>query len=74
MPQIDVAIDCGYVAMPERVESQVQGAAVMGMTLAMHSAITFENGVPQQDNYDTYQMIRSDNFPEKVNVHIVEHP
>ncbi len=74
VPQIDIAIDCGFCAMPERVESQIQGAAVQGMTLALHSAITFENGVPQQDNYDTYEMVRADNFPEKVNVHIVEHP
>ena len=74
VPRMDIAADAGFVAMPERVESQIQGAAVMGMTLAMHSAITFENGVPQQDNYDTYQMVRSDNFPEVVNVHIVPHP
>ena len=74
VPQMDIAVDAGFVAMPERVESQIQGAAVMGMTAAMYSAITFENGVPQQENYDTYQMVRADNFPEKVNVHIVPHP
>ena len=74
VPQMDIAVDAGFVAMPERVESQIQGAAVMGMTAALYSAITFENGAPQQENYDTYQMVRSDNFPEKVNVHIVPHP
>ena len=36
-------------------------------------AITFEDGAAVQENYDTYQMVRSDNFPEKVNVHIVPH-
>lgn len=74
VPQMDIAVDAGFVAMPERVESQIQGAAVMGMTAALYSAVTFENGAPQQENYDTYQMVRSDNFPEKVNVHIVPHP
>lgn len=74
VPQIDIAVDAGFVAMPERVESQMQGAAVMGMTAAMYSAVTFENGAPVQENYDTYRMVRADNFPEKVNVHIVEHP
>lgn len=73
VPRMDIAVDAGFVAMPERVESQIQGAAVMGMTAAMYSAITFENGMPQQNNYDTYQMVRSDNFPEQVNVHIVPH-
>ena len=74
VPQIDMVVDCGFAANPERIESQLQGAAVQGMTAALYSAITFEDGAVQQANYDTYQMVRSDNFPEKVNVHIVPHP
>ncbi|MEM7684873.1 MAG: molybdopterin cofactor-binding domain-containing protein, partial [Pseudomonadota bacterium] len=74
VPQIDMAIDCGFAANPERIESQLQGAAVQGMTAALYSAITYENGAVEQANYDTYEMVRSDNFPLKVNVHIVPHP
>lgn len=74
VPEMHIAADAGFVAMPERVESQMQGAAVMGMTAAMYSAITFEDGAAQQENYDTYQMVRADNFPEKVPVHIIKHP
>ena len=46
-----MAIDCGFCANPERVESQMQGAAVMGMTVALHSGITFENGAVVQSNF-----------------------
>jgi isoquinoline 1-oxidoreductase beta subunit len=74
VPQIDVCIDCGFAANPERIRSQLEGAAVMGMTLALHSAITFENGEVVQSNFSDYDMVRSDNFPQKVVVHIVEHP
>ncbi len=74
VPQIDIAIDCGFPANPERIRSQMEGAAVMGMTLALHSAITFEDGAVVQSNFHDYEMVRSDNFPEKVRVHIVEHP
>ncbi len=74
VPQIDIAVDCGFAANPERIESQIQGAAVQGMTAALYSAVTFEDGVAQQANYDTYQMVRADNFPQKVNVHVVPHP
>ena len=74
VPQIDMAIDCGFAANPERIESQLQGAAVQGMTAALHSAVTFEDGAAVEANYDTYQMVRSDNFPQKVNVHVVPHP
>ena len=74
VPQIDIAIDCGFAANPERIESQVQGAAVQGMTIALHSAITFEDGAVVQTNYNDYEMVRSDNYPVKANVHVVEHP
>jgi isoquinoline 1-oxidoreductase beta subunit len=74
VPEIHMAIDCGYAANPERIRSQMEGAAVMGMTLALYSAITFEDGAVQQSNFHDYEMVRSDNFPQKVTVHIVEHP
>ena len=69
-----VAIDCGFVANPERVRSQMQGACVFGMTAALYSAITYENGAVQQTNFNDYPMTRADNFPETVHVYLVEHP
>jgi isoquinoline 1-oxidoreductase beta subunit len=74
VPEVHTAIDCGFAANPERIRSQIEGAAVMGMTLALDSAITFENGAVQQSNYHDYDVVRCDNFPELVVTHIVEHP
>jgi isoquinoline 1-oxidoreductase beta subunit len=71
VPEAHVAIDCGFVANPERVLSQMQGACVFGMTAAMYSAINYENGAVQESNFHDYQMVRADNFPEVVHVHIV---
>ena len=31
VPRVDTAIDCGFVANPERIRSQIEGAAVMGL-------------------------------------------
>ncbi len=73
VPAIDIAIDCGFPVNPERIRSQMEGAAVMGMTLALHSGITFAEGAVEQSNFSDYEMVRSDNFPV-VTVHIVEHP
>jgi isoquinoline 1-oxidoreductase beta subunit len=70
---VHTAIDCGFTVHPERIRSQVEGAAVMGMTIAMNSAITFENGRVVQSNFHDYEVIRSDNFPE-VHTYIIEHP
>ena len=74
VPETHVAIDCGFVANPERVRSQMQGACVFGMTAAMYSGITLENGAVQQSNFHDYDMVRSSNFPQVVHTHIVEHP
>ena len=74
LPEVHVAIDCGFAANPERIRSQMEGAAVMGMTLALKSAITFEDGRVVESNFNDYDVMRSDNFPEKVVTHIVEHP
>ncbi|WP_435311989.1 molybdopterin cofactor-binding domain-containing protein [Primorskyibacter sedentarius] len=74
VPEMHMAIDCGFAANPERIESQLQGAAVMGMTTALHSGITFEDGAVVQSNFYDYDVVRSDNFPRKVVTHIVPHP
>ena len=71
VPEMHLAIDCGFAANPERIESQMEGAAVMGMTVALHSSITFENGAVVQSNYHDYDVARSGNYPRNVVTHIV---
>jgi isoquinoline 1-oxidoreductase beta subunit len=71
VPEVHVAIDCGFVANPERVRSQVQGAAVYAMTATLYSGITFQDGAVQENNFDDYPVTRADNFPEVVHTHIV---
>ncbi len=73
VPEVHMAVDCGFAANPERIQSQMQGAAVMGMTVAFNSSVTFKNGRAEQSNYDDYDVVRIDNFPEVVYTHIVPH-
>jgi isoquinoline 1-oxidoreductase beta subunit len=51
VPEVHTAIDCGFAATPERIRSQIEGAAVMGMTLALNSAVTFKDGRAEQSNF-----------------------
>jgi isoquinoline 1-oxidoreductase beta subunit len=74
VPEVHTAIDCGYCINPERVRSQIEGAAVMGLTLAMYSGVTFKEGRAVQSNFHDYPVARIDQFPKKVHTHIVEHP
>jgi isoquinoline 1-oxidoreductase beta subunit len=41
---VDMAIDCGPQVNPERIRAQMEGAAVMGLSLAFTGEITFEAG------------------------------
>jgi isoquinoline 1-oxidoreductase beta subunit len=69
--EVFTVIDCGLVINRDTVISQMQGAAVFGMSLAYFGKITAKNGAIEQGNYDDYQMLRYPDAP-KVNVEIVE--
>ena len=69
--QVDTAIDCGTFVNPERIQSQIEGAAIMGLTIAKYGEITFKNGRVQQGNFDNFPVIRMDEAPLVTNVHIV---
>ena len=74
IPEVHSAVDCGYCINPERVASQMEGAAVMGMTVAVLSDINYENGAVTNSNFNDYPVARMDSYPQKVHTHIVEHP
>ncbi|MBV8738632.1 MAG: xanthine dehydrogenase family protein molybdopterin-binding subunit [Alphaproteobacteria bacterium] len=71
VPRVDTAIDCGFAANPERIRSQIEGAAVMGLAIAKYGEITFKNGRAQQNNFDGFQVARIDESPVITHVHII---
>jgi isoquinoline 1-oxidoreductase beta subunit len=71
VPRIDVAVDCGAVVNPERIESQVEGAAVMGMGVAMFNEISFKNGRVEQGNLNEFDLARISTSPVEIRVHIM---
>jgi isoquinoline 1-oxidoreductase subunit beta len=73
IPRVDTAVDCGFPVNPERIRSQMEGAAVMGTSLALFGEVSFKNGRAEQSNYDTYEVARIDNSPLDVRTHIVPH-
>ena len=71
VPRVDTAIDCGFAANPERIYSQIEGAAVMGLSLARYGEISFKNGRVEQSNFDGYQVVRIEESPPITHVWIV---
>ncbi len=72
VPNVHTAIDCGFVVNPERVRSQIEGAAVMGLSLAKLNQITFKNGRVQQNNFHDYPVLRIGQGAMDVRTHIIE--
>lgn len=66
------AIDCGIVVNPDAASNLAEGGVVDGIGHAMYSALTFKDGVPEQNNFDKYRLIRNGEAPRAIEVHFVE--
>ena len=71
IPRVDIAFDCGPQVNPDRIRSQLEGAVVMGLTLALTGEITFKQGCAEQDNFHMYQVMRMDAAPREIHVHLL---
>ena len=71
IPRVDVAVDAGFIAHPDRAVAQIEGATIMGLGNALHGQITFVGGRPEQSNFDGYQVLRMDEAPRELHVHFV---
>ena len=72
IPNIWVSIDAGTIISPDRVRSQVEGAAIMATTQARYGKISFKNGSVEQTNFDSYLMVTQTDCPKNIHVDIVE--
>jgi isoquinoline 1-oxidoreductase subunit beta len=71
VPRVDVAFDCGPQVNPERIRAQLEGAVVMGLSLAMYGEITFKGGRAQQDNFHQYRVARMNEAPRDIRIHLI---
>ena len=72
IPRVTQVIDAGTVVNPDRVRAQLEGAAVMGIGLAMTGEISAAGGRITQTNFHQFQVPRITDAPRQVDVHIVE--
>ncbi len=70
--QVTSAVDCGVVVNPDAAANMVQGAVVDGIGQSFYGTMTFNNGVTDHKNFDTYRMIRHNEAPKKIDVHFVQ--
>jgi isoquinoline 1-oxidoreductase subunit beta len=65
------AVDCGVVVNLSGAIQQVQGGIIDGLGHALYGEVTLIDGIPNQQNFDTYRLIRINEIPA-VEVHFVD--
>ncbi|HEY0132507.1 MAG TPA: molybdopterin cofactor-binding domain-containing protein [Nannocystis sp.] len=70
--EVWLVIDAGIVINKDRVISQMEGAVIFGMSLALHSAISLKDGAVEQSNFHDFRVTRIGEAPRKIHVEIVE--
>lgn len=72
IPKVVSVVDCGIYVNPDQVKAQTEGNIIFGLTAALKDPITFKNGAAEQANFDTYRMLRINEAPKDIQVHIIE--
>ena len=66
------AVDCGIPVNPNGIRAQMEGGINDALSTALGQEITIVGGEVQQKNFDSYEMMRIDRSPRKIEVHIHE--
>ncbi|MBT8472100.1 MAG: xanthine dehydrogenase family protein molybdopterin-binding subunit, partial [Marinicaulis sp.] len=66
-----VAADVGLALDPRNIEAQLQSGVIYGLTAAIQGAITIEDGVVKQKNFNEYDAMRMYQAPS-IDVRILE--
>lgn len=63
LSKVYAVTDCGIVNQ-SGARNQVYGAVIDGIGHAMYGNLSFENGRPKQNNFDSYRLIKYNEVPE----------
>ena len=64
------AVDCGTPINPDIIAAQMEGGIGFGLGAVLYGAITLKDGKVEQDNFNSYRVLRINEMP-KVEVHIM---
>lgn len=62
--KLTLVIDAGTIVHPDSAEAQVEGAALWGLSMALHEGTEFVRGQPKDTNLDTYTPLRMGDVPD----------
>ncbi|NRB71365.1 MAG: xanthine dehydrogenase family protein molybdopterin-binding subunit, partial [Xanthomonadales bacterium] len=57
------------VLNPDQATAQMEGAVMMGMSLALYTEINFRDGAVVNSNFHDYPVLRTQEAPPEIHVH-----
>jgi isoquinoline 1-oxidoreductase beta subunit len=70
--KVYAAVDCGVVVNPDAAINMGQGGIIDGIGNALYGGMTFQEGIPQKNNFDKYRLIRHNEAPKTIEIHFVK--
>jgi isoquinoline 1-oxidoreductase beta subunit len=70
--RVVIAVDSGISINPDIVRAQMEGGMGYGLAPTLSSEITFDKGKVRQSNFHDYTVVRMNQMPMQVEVHIVK--
>ena len=61
--RIVAATDSGHAVNPQQIEAQIEGSFAYGLSAALYGECTVKDGMMEQDNFSTYNVIRMNEMP-----------
>jgi isoquinoline 1-oxidoreductase beta subunit len=71
--KLTLVVDCGAVVSPDGARSQMEGAALWGMSLALFEGTEFKDGQVKDTNLGSYTPLRMADVPQ-IEVIFIESP
>ena len=65
------AVDCGIAVNPDVIRAQMQSGIGYGLAAALHGKITLSDGHVDQTNFHQYAVLRINEMPRAIEVHIL---
>jgi len=65
------AVHCGIAINPDVIKAQMQSGIGYGLAAALHGKITFTDGRVDQTNFHQYAVLRINEMPRDIEVHVV---
>ncbi|MFT7382028.1 MAG: isoquinoline 1-oxidoreductase beta subunit, partial [Roseivirga sp.] len=72
IPRVVSVVDCGIYINSDQVRAQTEGNIIFGLTAALKDPITFKNGAAEQSNFNNYRMLRINESPKDIQIHLIE--